>query len=210
MRRVPSALGILASVALLALLAYGLLAQAPDTSVDDQLARAAAPEAPGFELTVLETGVPGKRLAGRLDAVVRDRRIALQELRGTPVVLNFWASWCVPCQQEAPRLERAWRRAGGDGVLFLGLNMQDVRADAREFLQEFDVTYPNVREGGNEVAQRYGLTGLPETFLITARGKIVGHVIGVISPEQLTAGIAAARSGQPLPIQGGGDRRPLL
>ncbi len=134
---------------------------------------------------------------------------SLSDYEGRPVVLNFWASWCGPCRDEAPLLERAWRtQARPTGVLMLGLTMQDVTGDARAFLREFDVTYPNVRDPTNETARRYGVTGLPETFFISAAGQIVGHVVGVISDRQLTQGIAAARRGVVLGARSGGDSRP--
>jgi cytochrome c biogenesis protein CcmG, thiol:disulfide interchange protein DsbE len=123
-------------------------------------------------------------------------------------VLNFWASWCDPCRAEAPLLERGWRDAGRQGVLFLGLDMQDARDDARKFLREFSITYPNVREAGDETSRRYGMTGIPETFFISARGQLVGHVIGAITAGQLRAGVTAARSGRPAQATEGGDRQP--
>jgi cytochrome c biogenesis protein CcmG, thiol:disulfide interchange protein DsbE len=201
-------LGVLAAAAFVGLLAYGLMAQAPDRTIDDALARAEAVDAPGFELDVLQRGRVTAALAPVVDRAAADGRVALAELRGTPVVLNFWASWCDPCRVEAPVLERGWREAGPRGVLFLGLDMQDVRGDAREFLREFSISYPNVREGEKETSRRYGMTGLPETFFISARGRVVGHVIGALTSSQLRAGVAAARSGRPAQASEGGERQP--
>jgi cytochrome c biogenesis protein CcmG/thiol:disulfide interchange protein DsbE len=207
-RLVVRGVAILVAAAFVALLAYGLVKQAPETTIDDRLARAQTAPAPGFELELLHRGDPGARLSRRLSRPLADGRLALGELRGTPVVLNFWASWCVPCREEAPLLERTWREDGRPrGVLFLGLNMQDVREDARAFLREFDVSYPNVRDRGKTVAPEWGVTGIPETFFITAHGEIAGHVIGVISAEQMRDGIAAAVSGRPMGALSGGDRR---
>lgn len=104
-------------------------------------------------------------------------------------------------------LERGWRQAQRQGVLFLGLDMQDITGDAREFLREFDVSYLNVREGGKDTARRYGATGLPETYFISARGQVVAHVIGALSAGQLRAGVAAARNGRPAAASEGGDRQ---
>jgi len=85
--------------------------------------------------------------------------------------------------------------------------MQDLTEDARDFMREFGVSYLNVRDQSNPVARRWGVSGLPETFFITGRGNVVSHVIGVISEEQMRAGIAAARSGRPAGLLEGGDRR---
>ncbi|MDQ6916158.1 MAG: TlpA family protein disulfide reductase, partial [Actinomycetota bacterium] len=143
----------------------------------------------------------------RLASVFGGRRVSLTHLRGTPVVLNFWASWCVPCRQEAPVLERFWRAQRGSGAVVLGLDMQDVTDDARGFVRQFGMTYPNVRDQGNDAARRYGTTGIPETFFISRAGRIVGHVIGVVSEGQLRDGLTAARAGRPLGVQQGGERR---
>lgn len=191
----------------LALLAYGLLSQSADTTIDSSLAEAKAPPAPGFELELLERGDAGGPFGSQLRMAAADARIGLAELRGLPVILNFWASWCPPCRDEAPRLQRRWRTARADGVLFLGLDMQDLSGEARDFIGEFRISYPNVRDRGDDVARDWGVTGLPETFFISASGRVVGHVIGAISGQQLDDGIRAARLGRPLAPREGGDRR---
>ncbi len=206
-RRALRALSVVGVGAFLALLAYGLAAKAPETSIDDALGRSEARPAPGFVLPVLAGGSPPRALSARLAPALADGRVDLRELRGVPVVLNFWASWCDPCREEGPLLERTWREAGAGGVAFVGLNMQDFTEDARGFLREFGVSYPNVRDRSNEVALRWGVTGLPETFFISLEGEVVGHVIGVVSPRQLEEGMQAARSGRALGPLGGGDRR---
>lgn len=200
-------LGVLAAAGFVGLLVYGVAARAPDRSIDDALAHAEAIEAPHFELEVLARGDVPRALRPVVDRAAADGRIALTELRGTPLVLNFWASWCEPCRTEAPVLERGWRAAGRHGVLYLGLDIRDVRGDAREFLNEFSISYPNVRESDDATARRYGATGIPETFFISARGRVVGHVIGELSSDQLRAGVTAARTGRPAKAREGGERQ---
>ena len=205
--RAARALGIVSAVAFVGLLAYGVTAQAPDTTIDDALAAGRAVPAPGFELDVLVDGRPGP-LAPAWQQAAADGRVDLAELRGTPVVLNFWASWCDPCREEAPLLQRGWRSARRQGVLFVGINMQDVREDARQFLREFGQDFPNVRDPTRDTARRWGATGIPETFFISRQGKVVGHVIGVVSARQLSEGMRAARDGRPRGADRGGDQRP--
>jgi len=191
---------------LVGLLAYGLLARAPDTTIDDALANATPVPAPGFSLEALiARSRPANLAFARAQA---DDRVDLRELRGTPIVLNFWASWCVPCREEAPLLQRGWIRHANAGVLFLGLNMQDVRSDARTFVRTFKQTFPHVRDPTNATARRWGVSGIPETFFIGRDGRIVGHVIGVVTPQQLERGVADAIAGRAQNAALGGDRRP--
>jgi cytochrome c biogenesis protein CcmG/thiol:disulfide interchange protein DsbE len=198
-----------AAVALfLSLMAYGLLTKAPNNSIDASLAKARPAQAPGFELPVLQRGSIGTRLNSKVAPALKDGQLTLSELSGTPVVLNFWASWCIPCRSEAPVLEGVWQQNRSKGVLFLGLNMQDLIPDARAFIRDFHNTYPNIRDQGNDTAHSWGVTGVPETFFITPRSKVVAHVIGVVSAAQLRQGIAAARSGQAISALTGGATRP--
>jgi cytochrome c biogenesis protein CcmG/thiol:disulfide interchange protein DsbE len=208
LRLAGSVLGSTAVVGLVGLLAYGLIARSPNTSIDDSLARDRPIRAPSYRLTVLERGRLGSRLERTVGPALRDGWLSPRELLGTPYVLNLWASWCVPCRDEAPELVRAWRRSRPLGVLFVGLNMQDIREDARDFMHHFDVDYLNIRDPTNDTARQYGATGIPETFFISARGEVVNHVIGVVTPRQLRDGIAAARSGRTVATVEGGDRRP--
>ena len=107
-------------------------------------------------------------------ALEGDGVVALDDLRGKPVLVNFWASWCVPCEAEAELLEAAYRRYR-DEVQFVGVNVKDGRSDALAFLDRFDVSYPQVRDEGLEWYDGFGLTGQPETFLIDGDGEIVEH-----------------------------------
>lgn len=113
--------------------------------------------------------------AGKLD---------LASLRGKPVVLNFWASWCVPCKGEAKMLEQAWQQYRSKGVVFLGVDYTDPVSDARTFMSHHGVTYPIVQDGSGSIGDKYGLTGVPETFFIDRHGRLVGtHIIGTITNQ---------------------------
>jgi cytochrome c biogenesis protein CcmG, thiol:disulfide interchange protein DsbE len=191
--------------AFLALLAYGLLSKGTDDRIDEALASGRAIAAPGFELEILDHGELPPRLERPLGPALARDRLSLAGLRGTPVVLNLWASWCTPCREEAPRLERAWRSSGPKGVLFLGLDIQDLRGDAQDFIGKYGATYPSVREPGREIANSYGATGIPETYFIDRRGRAVAHVIGVVSTAQLAEGTRAAITGRVAGRSSGGD-----
>ncbi len=201
------AAGALAVTGFIALLVYGVAAQAPDTTIDDALAAQRAVDSPGFRLAVLTDGNPGP-LSAVWRRAAANGTVSLDELRGTPVVLNYWASWCDPCRQEARLLQRGWRAARGQGVLFLGLDMEDTREDARAFLRAFHQDYPHIRDPTKDTARRWGATGIPETFFISRTGKVVGHVIGALDQRQLDNGVQAALAGRPRPPDQGGARRP--
>ena len=197
---------MLAAVAFVALLAYGLTTKATNSTIDDALSRGESVAAPGFTLGSLAEG----RDAGDAWAkAASDGDVSLSELRGTPLVLNFWASWCDPCRAEAKVLEKAWKQQSGGDVLFLGLDAQDAREDARDFISQFGLTFPHVRDPGNDTQREWGVTGLPETYFIAADGSVVGHVIGTVDDGQLRDGIAAARSGRPAGADQGGEQRPV-
>ena len=119
--------------------------------------------------------------AKRLDA---SGTIDLASLRGKPVVLNFFASWCEPCKAESKVLETAAQRYK-NRVVFLGVDYHDVTSDGRHFLQAHGITYPTVQDGSGMVGDRYGLTGVPETYFIDAQGRLVGsHIEGTVAHQQ--------------------------
>ena len=106
------------------------------------------------------------------------RRVALADLQGHPVVLNFWASWCVPCAEEAPVLEAVWNEFRAKGLIVVGVDTQDLEQPARGFLVRHGITYMNVRDADGSLARRFGTTGVPETFFVGRDGRIRGKYAG--------------------------------
>lgn len=145
---------LLPAFAFIALLAFGLL-KAPPTEL------AAGSPAPDFELASLDGGV-----------------LSNEDLRGRPVVLNFWASWCVSCRDEMPALERAWRKYRDDGLIVVGVNIRDAESAAARFVDEFKVTYLIVRDEQLQLARKLGVTGVPETYFIDQDWRFVTTLAG--------------------------------
>lgn len=117
--------------------------------------------------------------------------LSLSDLRGRPVLLNFWASWCVGCKEEAPVLAEGWRKWRDSGVVFLGVNTQDSRSAAIAFEERYGVEYRSVVDESGSVTSAYGVTGFPETFFIDARGMIVAKYVGPMSGPTLDAYVEA-------------------
>ena len=105
-------------------------------------------------------------------------RLRLSDLRGQRVVLNFWASWCVPCRDEAPLLRDAQLKYAKQGVVFVGIMFNDKPQSARDFVAEFNIQYANLIDPSGKTAVDYGVTGLPETYFIGTNGRVVSKKIG--------------------------------
>jgi cytochrome c biogenesis protein CcmG, thiol:disulfide interchange protein DsbE len=163
----------LATLGLIGLFAFGLLRGPPDRAIASNLL---GRPAPSFALPTYETywGPYGERLE------------LSEHLGERPILINFWASWCPPCRDEAPHLEAAWR-AYGDRVLFVGVHTQDRgRQDAgRAFLQEFGLSFPNVYDAESAVSIDYGVFGMPETFFVGRDGVVRYKHIGPLTPDTL-------------------------
>ncbi|MGH2775423.1 MAG: TlpA family protein disulfide reductase [Actinomycetota bacterium] len=112
----------------------------------------------------------------------------LGDFEGRPIVINFWASWCLPCEEEAPLLDTMAKRYKGE-VAFLGVNIKDTEGDAKEFEERFEMSYPSVRDEDRTIEDSYGLTGQPETFLIAADGTIYEHIPGAVTDAAYLQGL---------------------
>ena len=120
--------------------------------------------------------------------------VTLESLRGKPVVVNFWATWCVPCFQEHPALLAAARRMGSD-VQFLGIVYDDEEAKVRSFLAERGQAYPSLLDDGARTAIAYGVAGVPETYFIDPQGRISAKVSQPLDPETIVQLVAEAKAG---------------
>ncbi|MCB0064878.1 MAG: TlpA family protein disulfide reductase [Caldilineaceae bacterium] len=174
-----------ALVALLGLLGWGMWRQqtgSPGVITNDGPATVAVMSRPAGDFTM-----------PLYDPFNNETEFQLSNYRGQTVVLNFWASWCPPCREEAPVLEAVWRQYQDQDVIFVGVDIWDTERDARAYMREFNITFPNVIDNRGKVAVEYGLTGVPETYFITPDGMISRKVIGAISQAVLEESIAEAR-----------------
>jgi cytochrome c biogenesis protein CcmG/thiol:disulfide interchange protein DsbE len=108
-------------------------------------------------------------------------KVSLASYRGKPVVLNFWASWCEPCKGEAAVLERDWTSYRDRGVVFLGVDYHDLASDARRFVSAHALTFPMLEDGSGKVTGDYGISQVPETYVLNRQGRVVLHLAGPIT-----------------------------
>ena len=162
---------VLGVAGLIGLLIYGVASQSPDRSIDQAVARGEREPAPDIELPLLGGG--GER--------------SLDDWRGQVVVLNYWASWCEPCARESPLLERWHRKIAKRNGTVLGVNVLDVTSDAEEFIDEYGLTYPHLRDKDGSTQEEFGTVAYPETFVIDRRGRIAAHRRGEVQEKFLRA-----------------------
>jgi cytochrome c biogenesis protein CcmG, thiol:disulfide interchange protein DsbE len=129
------------------------------------------PIAPAFELDLLDG-------SGSVD---------LGRYSGRPVVLNFWASWCGPCKDETGPLEHAWERWSKRGVQIVGIDTRDSADAAQAFVEGHGITYPIAVDASGATADRYGVTGMPQTFVISGDGRIVSRTVGPITEVKINS-----------------------
>jgi cytochrome c biogenesis protein CcmG/thiol:disulfide interchange protein DsbE len=160
---------LLGIAGLVGLLAYGVASQDPDRSIDEALARGEREEAPNFELPPLGGG-PER---------------SLEDWRGKVVLLNYWASWCEPCRDESPLLERWHRRIQKRGGTVLGVDLLDATGPAQAFVEKFGLSYPQLRDRNGDTQELFGTVAYPETFVIDREGRIAAARRGPVDEEFL-------------------------
>ena len=158
--------GVAALVALLTINVAG-----PRTAVDTPIV---GRPAPAFDLETLDGG-----------------RLSLADLRGSPVVVNFWASWCIPCREEAPLLTAAAEEYEPQGLQVIGIVYQDSAESAREFVTRYGQTYPGLLDPDGRTAIDYGVFGIPETFFIDRGGIVRARQVGAVTEDDLRSQIEA-------------------
>jgi cytochrome c biogenesis protein CcmG/thiol:disulfide interchange protein DsbE len=109
----------------------------------------------------------------------------LADQQGKVVLVDFWASWCQPCRDEAPALQRVYQNYHTRGVAFIGIDVFDQNDDALAYIRQFGLTYPTATDPGGEVAIEYGLAGVPEKFLIDKQGRLVRRFVGPMTEDTL-------------------------
>jgi cytochrome c biogenesis protein CcmG, thiol:disulfide interchange protein DsbE len=161
------------AAALLALLAYGVFVNQPKRGIDAALAAGKRPAAPDLSLPRLGGTAP----------------VPLRAWRGKVVVLNYWASWCPPCRDESPLLERWQKRIAARGGTVLGVDALDVTSDASAFMRHYGLSYPMLHDGDGHSQQRFGISGYPETFVIDRRGRIAAVRRGTVDDAFMTRSV---------------------
>jgi peroxiredoxin len=172
----------LAALAVAIIVAVGVIASAFALSGDDEPASREVPTdsattrgvaeagdaAPDFTLTTLDGGT-----------------VRLSELRGQPVIVNFWASWCQPCRKEFPVLADALAEHEADELAVVGVTYRDIESDSRAFVEEMDAIWPQGVDGDGAVAETYGVRAIPLTFFIAADGRITDRIFGGVSASEM-------------------------
>ncbi|MHB1537877.1 MAG: TlpA family protein disulfide reductase [Solirubrobacteraceae bacterium] len=168
----------LLGAALIGLLVYGLSVQAPNRTLDEDLERGQHPKAPLAHLSVPALSGAGKT--------------TLASYRGKVVLLNFWASWCSDCREEASLLEHAQRQLAPHDATVLGVTWEDPTTASLRFVKKYGLTFPNFHDANGELVSAFGTRQLPESFLINREGNLVKISRGEIGPGFVRSAVALA------------------
>jgi cytochrome c biogenesis protein CcmG/thiol:disulfide interchange protein DsbE len=174
---VLQAAAVLVVAFLIALLGWQVFRTDQGRALGSAVSAGSAPRAPDFTLEYLDG----------------DGKMRLSSLRGKVVVLNFWASWCLPCKDEAPILEAAWQRYRHRGLVVVGIDAQDFKGDGRRFAERYGLSYPILFDGHGSTLGRYGVSGFPETWFVDRQGRlVVERIQGPVTREKLDRNIRIA------------------
>jgi cytochrome c biogenesis protein CcmG, thiol:disulfide interchange protein DsbE len=119
-----------------------------------------------------------------LDRLDEEGELTLSSLRGKAVLVNMWASWCIPCKDEAPYLEQVWRENRDRGLVVVGVDAKDFRSAGRKFVRDHSLTFPIVYDGPGDAIEPWGLTGFPETFVLDRQGRVVRAFVGEVTSDK--------------------------
>ena len=168
----PLAVGLVV-IALVALLVYGVNSSGPSRTLDSQLARGIKPPAPNLSLTDLRNGRPA----------------SLTNYKGKVVLLNIWASWCTPCREESPLLQRWQERMQPLGGTVLGVDTLDIKSDALSFINRYKLTYPQLNDREGTSIKKLGTAQYPESFIVNKQGRITALQRGPVDDQWLNANL---------------------
>ena len=118
-----------------------------------------------------------------------DAPVSLASYKGKPIILNVWNSTCLPCINEAHLLQSLWQKVKSQGVVFIGIDFQDLKGDGLSFLKKYSVTYPNVLDVSGSTAISYGVTATPETLFINRQGVVVSRVISELTEQSFQSNL---------------------
>ena len=170
---------------LLGLLAWASLGDEGPTGigVNREFGRVAWEPSPAADFRLELPGNTGRLPPGSVNGI----SLSLSDLSGKVVLVDFWASWCAPCRQEAPTLGQVYREYAGQPVEFVGVNIWDRPGDAQQYLETFNLPYPNGIDAGGTIAIDYGVKGIPEKFFVDRQGIVQRKYVGPIPPDVLRA-----------------------
>jgi cytochrome c biogenesis protein CcmG/thiol:disulfide interchange protein DsbE len=173
------ALVSLFTIGWVSLLGWQLVTPRTDSTVGAVSSPLIGHQAPDFTLPIVSTSpLPALHLAS---------------LRGHVVIINFWASWCDVCKQEAPLLQTTWQQERQQGVILLGVDFDDTPRAGMSFLHQYHITYPNVSDATGSAAINYGVSGVPETYFLSSNGIVVQKVIGALTHDRIQQSLQSVR-----------------